>query len=163
MAKLKKTNAARILDKLKIGYRLLEFVVDEEDLSAERAAVLLGMPPEQVFKTLVARGDKSGVLLASIPGNSELNLKALARLSNNKKVELVHLNEVQQLTGYIRGAVSPLGIKHNYSCYIDESAFNHNLVITSAGLRGLQIELQPVDLVRAINATCGNIANQALK
>ena len=158
MAKLKKTNAVRLLDSLKISYQLLEFAVDESDLSAEKAAALLGRPLEQVFKTLVARGDKSGVLIASIPGNSELDLKALAFLSGDKKVELVHLKEVQQLTGYIRGAVSPLGIKGNYPRYLDESAFNYPLIITSAGVRGLQIELSPHDLARAINATTGQIS-----
>ena len=158
MGMLKKTNAVRLLDSLKISYRLLEFTVDESDLSAEKAASLLGRPLEQVFKTLVARGDKSGVLIATIPGNAELNLKALARLSGNKKVELVHLKEVQQLTGYIRGAVSPLGIKGNYPRYLDESANNFPLIITSAGVRGLQIELSPRDLARAINATTGQIS-----
>jgi Cys-tRNA(Pro)/Cys-tRNA(Cys) deacylase len=158
MGTLKKTNAVRLLDSLKISYRLLEFAVDESDLSAEKAAALLGRPLEQVFKTLVARGDKSGVLIATIPGNAELNLKALARLSGNKKVELVHLKEVQQLTGYIRGAVSPLGIKGNYPRYLDESAYNFPLIITSAGVRGLQIELSPHDLARAINATTGQIS-----
>jgi len=157
MAKLKKTNAVRLLDSLKISYRLLEFAVDEGDLSAEKAAALLGRPLEQVFKTLVARGDKSGVLIATIPGNAELNLKALARLSGNKKVELVPLKEVQQLTGYIRGAVSPLGIKGNYPRFLDESAYNFPLIITSAGVRGLQIELDPRELAWAINATLGQI------
>lgn len=158
MVKQKKTNAVRLLDNLKINYRLLEFAVDENDLSAIKAADLLGLPPEQVFKTLVARGDKSGVLIASIPGNSDLDLKALARLSGNKKVDLVHLKEVQQLTGYIRGAVSPLGIKGNYPRFLDESAFSHPLIITSAGVRGLQIELNPHDLARAINAATGKIS-----
>ena len=159
MAKLKKTNAVRLLDSLKISYRLLEFAVDESDLSAEKAAALLGYPLEQVFKTLIARGDRCGVLIASIPGSAELDLKALARLSGNKKVELVPLKEVQQLTGYIRGAVSPLGIRGNYPRYLDHSAFNHAQIITSAGVRGLQIELDPHDLVRAIDATTGQITS----
>ena len=157
MAKLKKTNAVRLLDSLKISYRLLEFAVDESDLSAEKAAALLCRPLEQVFKTLVARGDKNGVMIATIPGNTELNLKALARLSGNKKVELVPLKEVQQLTGYIRGAVSPLGIRGHYPRYLDHSAFNHAQIITSAGVRGLQVELSPHDLARAINATTGKL------
>ncbi len=160
MAKLKKTNAVRLLDSLKISYRLLEFAVDESDLSAEKAAALLGRPLEQVFKTLVARGDKSGVLIASIPGNAELDLKALAFLSGNKKVELVHLKEVKQLTGYIRGAVSPLGIKGNYPRYLDESAFHYPLIISSAGVRGLQVELNPHELARAINATIGRLSSK---
>ena len=157
MAKLKKTNAVRLLDSLKISYRLLEFAVDESDLSAEKAAALLCRPLDQVFKTLVARGDKNGVMIATIPGNTELNLKALARISGNKKVELVPLKEVQQLTGYIRGAVSPLGIKVNYPRYLDESAYNYPLIITSAGVRGLQVELSPHDLAGAINATTGQL------
>jgi Cys-tRNA(Pro)/Cys-tRNA(Cys) deacylase len=159
---MKKTNAARILDRLKISYRLREFEIDEGDLSAEKAAALLGLPPEQVFKTLVARGDKSGVLIASIPGNRELDLKALARLSGNKKVELVHLKEVQQLTGYIRGAVTPLGMKSSYPCYLDQSAFEYPAIITSAGVRGLQLELSPHDLAAAIKAASGIISSNYL-
>lgn len=152
---MKKTNAARILDRLKIDYRLLEFDVDEDDLSAQHAAKALGIPPEQVFKTLVARGDRTGVMIASVPGGKELDLKALAKISGNKKVELVPLKEIRQLTGYIRGAVSPLGMKSTYPCYMDQSAFNHGAVIISAGARGVQISIGPRDLARALGAETG--------
>ncbi len=155
---MKKTNAARILERLGIEYRLLEFDVDEDDLSAQDAAKKLGLPPEQIFKTLVARGDKSGVIVVCVPGGRELDLKALARVSGNKKVELVPLKEVRNLTGYIRGAVSPLGMKTSYSFYIDESAFNYHSIIVSAGARGLQISLSPKDLAEALDAATGTLA-----
>jgi len=155
---MKKTNAARILDRLGLEYRLLEFDVDEDDLSAQNAARKLGLPPEQIFKTLVARGDKSGVIIASVPGGSELDLKALARVSGNKKVELVPLKEIRPLTGYIRGAVSPLGLKSNFPCYLDQSAFDHSSIIISAGARGVQISLSPRDLAAALEAKPGCLA-----
>ncbi len=154
---MKKTNAARILDRLKVDYRLIEFPVDEDDLSARNAAEKLELPLEQVFKTLVARGDKTGVVIASIPGGSELDLKALAKISGNKKVELAPLKEIQQLTGYIRGAVSPLGMKSSYSCYIDQRAYNFSFVIISAGVRGIQISLSPLDLVEVLSAVTGKL------
>ncbi len=152
---MKKTNAARILERMNIDYRLSEFAVDESDLSAQNAADKLGLPVEQVFKTLVARGDKTGVVIASIPGNGELNLKALAKLSGNKKVELVPLKEIQQITGYIRGAVSPLGMKNSYPFYLDRDAFNHELITVSAGIRGIQINVDPADLAAALGAVKG--------
>ncbi len=155
---MKKTNAARILERLGVEYRLLEFDVDEDDLSAQDAAKKLGLPPEQIFKTLVARGDKSGVIVACVPGGKELDLKALSRVSGNKKVELVPLKEVQNLTGYIRGAVSPLGMKTSYPFYIDVSAFNYHSIIVSAGARGLQISLSPKDLAEALDAANGALA-----
>src|SRR5665648_275829 len=108
---MKKSNASRILDKLKIAYEILEYEVDEQDLSAEDAAQKMGQPLIQVFKTLVIRGDKTGILVACIPGGAELNLKALASISENKKVEMIHLKEIKSLTGYIRGGVSPLAMK----------------------------------------------------
>ena len=154
---MKKTNAVRILDRLKLSYRLREFAVDESDLSAEKAAELLGVPAEQVFKTLVARGNKNGVIIASVPGGHELELKALARLSGDRKVEMVPLKEVQQLSGYIRGAVSPLGMKNSYPCFLDESAFCYSSIIISAGTRGVQIELSPWDLKAATAAVTGKI------
>ena len=109
---MKKTNTARYLDSLKIDYKLCEYEIDESDLSAESVAKKVGLPPEQVFKTLVAHGDKTGVLMACIPGNAELDLKAVATVSGNKKVEMIHVKEIQQLTGYIRGGVSPIGTKN---------------------------------------------------
>lgn len=114
MPKQKKTNAARILDEKKIEYTLIEYAVDEEHLDAVHVAQEVGLPPEQVFKTLVVRGDKTGPVFAVIPGNGELDLKALAKASGNKRAEMVHLKEVLPLTGYIRGGCSPLGAKKNY-------------------------------------------------
>ncbi|MBR5909421.1 MAG: aminoacyl-tRNA deacylase, partial [Schwartzia sp.] len=125
MAKKKsgaKTNAARILDGLGIAYELKEYPVDPNDLGAVHVAEMVGMPVEQVFKTLVARGDKTGVLMACIPGDGELDLKELAAVSGNKRVEMVHLNEVLGLTGYVRGGCSPLGSKKAYPVFLDASA-----------------------------------------
>ena len=117
-----KTNAARMLDRADVHYELREYTVDEEDLSAPHVAEAVGLPPEQVFKTLVVRGDRTGVLLACIPGNGELDLKALATASGNKRVELVPLKEVLGLTGYVRGGVSPVGTRKPYPVFLDETA-----------------------------------------
>jgi len=150
-----KTNAARILDRLKISYRLLEYSADENDLSAASAAKQLGLSAEQIFKTLVADGDKTGIIVASVPGDNELDLKALARLSGNKKIELVPLKNLQHLTGYVRGAVSPLGMKKDYPYYLDQRALNYPFILISAGTRGLQISLAPEDLIKAAEAVTG--------
>jgi len=147
-----KTNAARILDREGVHYELREYDVDESDLSAPHVAEAIGMPPEQVFKTLVARGDRTGVLMACIPANTELDLKALAAASGNKKVELVHLKEVLGLTGYIRGGVSPVGAKKEYPVYIDETVDWFAVIALSAGIRGCQMVLAPEDLVRVTGA-----------
>ena len=149
---MKKTNAARLLDKLKIAYEIKEYPVDESDLSAASVARKVGLSPGQVFKTLVARGDKTGVIMGIVSGEAEIDLKALASASGNKKVEMVHLNEVLPLTGYIRGGVSPLGAKKNYPVYLDRSALKQTIISISAGLRGMQIFLRPDDLVKATGA-----------
>lgn len=154
-----KTNAARMLDRAGIHYELREYEVDENDLSAPHVAALVGMPPEQVFKTLVARGDRTGVLLASIPANTELDLKALAAASGNKKVELVAMKEVLPLTGYIRGGVSPVGTRKPYPLYLDETADLWDIISISAGLRGCQMLIAPADLARAVDAQRCAIAN----
>jgi Cys-tRNA(Pro)/Cys-tRNA(Cys) deacylase len=153
-----KTNAARILDAAGIHYELREYIVDEDDLSAPRVAEKIGMPPEQVFKTLVARGDRTGVLVACIPANTELDLKAIAASSGNKKVELVAVKEVLGLTGYIRGGVSPVGIRKPYPVYLDETAILWDAISVSAGLRGCQMILAPDDLIRVLDAQCFAIA-----
>jgi Cys-tRNA(Pro)/Cys-tRNA(Cys) deacylase len=153
-----KTNAARMLDAASIRYELREYEVDEGDLSAPRVAEKIGMPPEQVFKTLVARGDRSGVLMASIPANTELDLKALAAASGNKKVELVAVKEVLPLTGYMRGGVSPIGVRKPYPFYLDETAILFDVISVSAGLRGCQVVLAPDDLARITEATYCAIA-----
>jgi Cys-tRNA(Pro)/Cys-tRNA(Cys) deacylase len=132
--------------------------VDEDDLSAPRVAAKIGMPPEQVFKTLVARGDRNGVLMACIPANTELDLKALAAASGNKKVELVAVKEVLPLTGYIRGGVSPIGVRKPYPFHLDETAILFDMISVSAGIRGCQLVLAPDDLARITEATYGAIA-----
>ena len=147
-----KTNAARILDAAGIPYDLREYIVDEDDLSAPRVAEKIGMPPEQVFKTLVARGDRTGVLMASIPANTELDLKALAAASGNKNVELVAVKEVLGLTGYIRGGVSPIGVRKPYPFFLDETAILFDVISVSAGVRGCQMLLAPDDLTRVLDA-----------
>jgi Cys-tRNA(Pro)/Cys-tRNA(Cys) deacylase len=155
---MKKTNAARFLDGLKMDYKLCEYEIDESDLSAESVARKVSLPLEQVFKTLVARGDKTGVLMACIPGNSELDLKAMATISGNKKVDMVPMKEIQQLTGYIRGGVSPIGIKKHYPIFLDESAVRFPFVSISAGARGSQIFISPRDLIKALDIKLCKIA-----
>lgn len=157
-AKSKKTNAARLLDELGIEYELLHFDVDEADLSAERAADDVGMPYEQVYKTLVAKGDKTGIIEVCLPAGKELDFKALAAVSGNKSAALVPLKEVQPLTGYIRGGCSPIGGKKKYPVFIYEDATNHDRIAINAGDRGLLFVLSPQDLIRVTEATLGNIA-----
>jgi len=153
-----KTNAARILDGLGIRYELRSYEVDEDDLAAESVAKKIGLPPEQVFKTLVARGDRKGVCLAIVPGNAQLDLKALARLSGDARIETVPLKEVQPLTGYIRGGVTALACKKDYPVFVDETFELFDVVSISAGVRGTQILLAPADYLRATKGTIGAIA-----
>jgi Cys-tRNA(Pro)/Cys-tRNA(Cys) deacylase len=153
-----KTNATRLLDGMGIRYRLAEYEVDPDDLAAETVARKIGLPPEQVFKTLVVRGDRGGVYLAVIPGNQELDAKALARLSGGRHVEMVPLKEVQGLTGYIRGGVTVLGCKRDYPVYADETIELFDEIAASAGVRGTQIVLAPADYLRATKAVVGAIA-----
>lgn len=153
-----KTNAARILDQLKIAYRLLEYEVDPEDLAAESTAAKLGLLPDEVFKTLVVRGDRNGICLAVIPANGQLDLKALAKLAGDRKAETVALKEVQPLTGYIRGGVTALGCKKPYPVYLHESALERQQIAVSAGKRGLMLQLAPQDYGTATQATTGAIA-----
>jgi Cys-tRNA(Pro)/Cys-tRNA(Cys) deacylase len=155
-----KTIACRVLDTLKVPYTLHEYDWSEDELDAVTVANKVGLPPEQVFKTLVLRGDKSGVLMACIPGNHELDLKMLASVSGNKRVEMVPVKEIQGLTGYIRGGVSPLGGKKRYPFYLDESATLYDPVSISAGKRGLQIFLSGDALARATEATLAEISRK---
>ena len=153
-----KTNAVRQLDQLAIRYELREYDVDPEHLDAETVAAKVGLPAEQVFKTLVARGDRSGVMLAVVPGNAELDAKALARLTGDRRVELAPLKEVQPLTGYVRGAVTALGPRRSYPVYADETIELFDIISVSAGVRGTQVLLAPADYLRATEATLGPIA-----
>lgn len=155
--KLKKTNAARILDGLGIDYDIKTYEVDETDLSAVHVAQVSGLDIEMIFKTLVARGDKSGIIMAVIGGGDELDLKALAKASGNKSVEMIALKELLPLTGYVRGGCSPLGAKKAYPVYLDSRALTLDKISISAGLRGMQIVLAPQDLVKAVNATVAKL------
>ncbi|HEX4381960.1 MAG TPA: Cys-tRNA(Pro) deacylase [Myxococcales bacterium] len=153
-----KTNAARILDSLGIRYELREYEVDEEDLSAETVARKVGLPLEQVFKTLVCRGAPHGVCFAVVPAGASLDLKALARLSGDKSIDTVALKEVQPLTGYIRGGVTVLGAKKEYPAYADETIELFEIISVSSGARGTQLILSPSDYLRASKAKLGDIA-----
>jgi Cys-tRNA(Pro)/Cys-tRNA(Cys) deacylase len=153
-----KTNAVRTLDRLQISYELREYEVDPEDLSAETVAAKIGMPMEQVFKTLVAEGDRNGVCLAVIPGNLQLDLKALAKVSGDRKIDTVALKDVQPLTGYIRGGVTALACKKDYPVYVDEAAQLFEVISVSAGVRGLQILINPADYARAVKGVYADIA-----
>jgi Cys-tRNA(Pro)/Cys-tRNA(Cys) deacylase len=153
-----KTNAARILDSLGIAYTLRDYEVDLEDLSAESVAAKVGMPPEQLFKTLVARGDRTGVLMAVVPGNGELDLKALARLSGDRKVDTVPLKELQPLTGYVRGGCTAIGAKKDYPVFVDETVELFDTISISAGIRGTQIILAPADYLRVTKGKVGPIS-----
>ena len=152
-----KTNAVRILESLGVPYELRAYEVDPEDLSAETVARKIGLPLPQVFKTLVVRGDRQGLCLAVVAGDSELDLKALAALRGDRKIEPVALKEVQPLTGYIRGGVTALGAKKSYPVFLDVSATAFDVIAVSAGMRGLQTLLAPADYVRATGATLGAI------
>lgn len=147
-----KTNAVRMLDTLGIAYELREYEVDLEDLSAPTVAAKIGFPVDQVWKTLVARGDRNGVCFAILPGDAELDLKALARATGDRKVDTVALKEVQPLTGYIRGGVTVLGARKAYPAIADETIELHDRIAVSAGVRGTQVLLAPADYLRATGA-----------
>ncbi len=153
-----KTNAARLLDQLAIRYELREYEVDVNDLAAETVAAKIGLPPEQVFKTLVARGDRNGVCMAVIPGDQELNLKALAAAAGERKIELVPVKELQALTGYIRGGVTTLAAKREFPVYVDETIELFDVISVSAGMRGLQLVLAPADYLRAIQGKLADLS-----
>jgi Cys-tRNA(Pro)/Cys-tRNA(Cys) deacylase len=157
---MSKTNACRILDSLGIRYRLCEYAVDPDDLSAENVAAKVGLPPEQVFKTLAVRGDRNGIAIAVIPGSYELDFKALARLTGDRSIEMVPLKDVQSVTGYIRGGVTALGTKKDYPVFVDETMELWEEVCVSAGQRGMQLLLAPADYLRATAARVGEIARE---
>lgn len=154
---MKKTNAARILDKEGVFYEVCEYPVDVDDLGAEHAAEVTGIPLGQMFKTLVARVDGKTVVLACLPGTGELNLKGLASLAGGKKAEMVHLKEVQGLTGYIRGGVSPLGTKKTFPVFLDESALEFSTIAVNGGKRGTLLIVDPAELVRCFNVLTGTL------
>ncbi len=157
--KISKTNAARMLDKAKISYRLISYSVDENDISAAHVAESLGQNIEQVFKTLVLHGDKKGYLVCVVPGNHEIDLKKAARVSGNKRCEMIPVKELFPLTGYIRGGCSPLGMKKKFPTYIHTTLRDFKKIYVSAGLRGLQIEIAPQDLVTASQAILADLTD----
>jgi Cys-tRNA(Pro)/Cys-tRNA(Cys) deacylase len=147
-----KTNGARLLDRLGVAYEIREYDVDRDDLAAETVAAKIGFPPEQVFKTLVARGERNGAVMAVIPGDQELDLKALASAAGERKIQLVPVKELQALTGYIRGGVTALAAKREFPVFVDETIELFDTVSVSAGVRGLQILISPKDYIRAVRA-----------
>jgi Cys-tRNA(Pro)/Cys-tRNA(Cys) deacylase len=150
--KLEKTNAARLLDKAKIQYELVQYEVDESDLSAIHVAESLNEPIEQVFKTLVLKGDKTGFFVCVIPGAEDLDLKKAAKVSGNKNCELIPMKDLLNITGYIRGACSPIGMKKHFPTYFHETCLTFDHIYVSAGIRGLQIFISPVALLNYVNA-----------
>lgn len=146
-AKINKTNAARLLDKAKIPYELIPYEVDENDLAATHVAAQLGENIEQVFKTLVLHGDRNGYFVYVIPGDHELDLKVAAKESGNKKADLIPMKELLPVTGYIRGGCSPIGMKKEFPTFIHASCLKFEYIYISAGIRGLQIRLNPKDLI----------------
>lgn len=150
--KINKTNVARLLDKAKVNYELIPYEVNESDLSATHVAQSLGEEVERVFKTIVLQGEKSGYFVCIVPGESEINLKQAAKVSGNKKCELLAMKELLPVTGYIRGGCSPIGMKKHFPTYIHESAKEFDFIYISAGQRGLQVKLAPVDLLRESQA-----------
>ncbi len=154
-----KTNAVRLLDQIGISYELREYEVDPDDLAAETVAAKIGLPPEQVFKTLVARGDRTGICMAVIPGSAELDLKALASVAGDRKMQLTPVKELQSLTGYIRGGVTALAGKKDYPVYVDETIELFDVISISAGVRGTQILLAPSDYLKVTKGTLGQLSN----
>ena len=155
---MSKTNAIRILEKAAISYELREYDIDDGVLSAEGVAETLGFKPERIFKTLILRGDRSGPMIALTPAGTEINVRALAKASGDKRVEMVPLRDVFALTGYERGAVTPLGIQRSYPVFIDETVELWDIVGISGGKKGLEILIAPSDLLRITNATKADFA-----
>ena len=155
--KIEKTNAARLLDRAKIPYTLIPYEVDEEDLSCTHVAAQLGEAIECVFKTLVLKGDRSGYFVCVVPGDHEVDVKAAAKVSGNKKVDLIPMKELLPVTGYIRGGCSPIGMKKAFPTYIHASASEHPFIYISAGVRGLQLKLAPADLAAYVRAAFAEI------
>lgn len=153
MGKTNKTNAARLLDQHKISYELIPYEVNENDLGAQHIADVLGENIEQVFKTLVLHGDRSGYFVCVIPGAEEVDLKKAAKATGNKKCDLIPMKELLPLTGYIRGGCSPVGMKKPFPTYMHSSIESYNHVYVSAGIRGLQFKIDPQDLIKITKAT----------
>ena len=156
--KIEKTNAARLLDKAGIAYQLIPYEFDENDLAAQHVADSLGQDIAMVFKTLVLQGDKTGHIVCVVPGDMEVELKALAKASGNKKVEMIAMKDLMAVTGYIRGGCSPIGMKKRFPTYFHSTALNFNHIYVSAGVRGLQIEISPAALIDFVGASVAEVA-----
>ncbi len=152
-----KTNAMRMLDAAKIPYQVMEYEVDENDLSGVHISEQLGFPPEKMFKTLVAKGDKTGPVVFCVPVAEEIDLKHAAMITGNKKIEMVHVKDLLSLTGYIRGGCSPIGMKKKFPTYVHESAMEHEEITVSAGMRGAQLLLNRAALLQFIQAKTANL------
>ena len=157
MSGINKTNAARLLDKAKIKYELVPYEVDENDLAATHIATQLGEDIRQVFKTLVLKGDKTGYFVCVVPGDAEVDLKKAAKVSGNKKVDLIPMKELLPTTGYIRGGCSPVGMKKAFPTYFHSTCMDFDYIYVSAGVRGLQLKIAPADLVKYVRASVAEI------
>ncbi len=157
--KTEKTNAARLLDKAGLKYNLIPYEYDENDLAAQHVADSLGQDIARVFKTLVLHGDRTGYIVCVVPGDMEVELKALAKVSGNKKVEMIPMKDLLNVTGYIRGGCSPIGMKKRFPTYFHVTANNYETIYVSAGVRGLQIEISPSDLIGFVQATVADVAS----
>lgn len=155
-----KTNAMRMLSSAKIPFEVLEYEVDESDLSGVHIAEQLNFPPERMFKTLVAKGDKTGPLVFCVPVAEEINLRAAASITGNKRIEMIHVKDLLALTGYIRGGVSPIGMKKKFQTYIDESALNFDQITVSSGARGAQLLLDRATLIAFVQAKTAKLTEK---
>ena len=156
--KIEKTNAARLLDKAGVSYKLIPYEFDENDLAAQHVADSLGQDIARVFKTLVLHGDRTGHVVCVVPGNAEVDLKALAKASGNKKVEMIPMKDLLSVTGYIRGGCSPVGMKKRFPTFFHTTALDFDTIYVSAGVRGLQLEIAPSDLIGFVGATVASVA-----
>ena len=156
---MKKTNALRMLDASKISYETVSYEVDESDLSGAHILSFIPLPPEAVFKTLVLKGEKKGMMVVCIPALKEINLKKLASAVGDKKVEMLPLKQLLPTTGYIRGGCSPLGMKKHFPTYFDKSCLNHEKISVSAGMRGMQMIVRTEDLLKMADAACIDVTN----
>lgn len=156
--KIEKTNAARLLDKAGIKYNLIPYEVDENDLAVQHVADCLGQDIERVFKTLILHGDKAGYVVCVVPGDMEVDLKALAKASGNKKVEMIAMKDLLSVTGYIRGGCSPIGMKKRFPTFFHSTATSFDRIYVSAGVRGLQLEINPADLIKFVSGTVADVA-----
>ena len=156
--KLEKTNAARLLDKAGVSYKLIPYEFDENDLAAQHVADSLGQDIARVFKTLVLHGDRTGYVVCVVPGDGEVDLKALAKVSGNKKVEMIPMKDLLGVTGYIRGGCSPVGMKKRFPTYFHSTTLEFDTIYVSAGVRGLQLEIAPSDLISFVGASVADVA-----